>query len=261
LGIRRTSLSWGVPIQPFNSAKVEVAEATVVLLLRSCAIVDRLCSVMAPPPAASVKSAMPDSCALREEANALAAVQPLLATRQALLRSHRKATCWLFFREVAVRSVANNSETLLSCRICRPDVVSSTGWEEVKGSRGGLVRYSSTSGTSAMRTHVKNVHPKEGMALDRALAMAAAAMTGIGTDESLLKASRSNVANSDAVGSISLGKRDSPGDEVTAPEQTFVKKRREESKAEILRSIHRIQATIDGLHSALEVVKRQMQSL
>lgn len=222
---------------------------------------------MAPPPA-GVTAAAPGaldapSPAMREEAAALAAVQPLLSTRQALLRAHRKATCWLFFRQVAIRSTENNLETLLSCRICRPDVVTSAAWEEVKGSRGGLVRYSSTSGTSAMRTHVRNVHQKEGMALDRAVAMAS--MQGAVGKESPLEVAEGGVGGEAAMAASVLGKRavERPDADAPAPGAGAegVKRQRAEAKAEIARSLEEMQATIDGLQGSLDAVKRQVQSL
>jgi hypothetical protein len=223
---------------------------------------------MAPSPA-GVASAMdvtldPAPAPLPDDAAALAAVQPLLAARATLLRAHRKATCWLFFREVGVRpaSAAGSLETLLACRICRPDVVNNAGWEEVRGSRGGLVRYSSTSGTSAMRTHVKNVHRKEAMALDRAVAIATpisgGADAGAGPDGA------SAVPGGGGAGGVAssvAGKRGAPAGGTPPPGQGAQKRPRDEAHADVRRSIAELEGVVRSLHGALETLRRNVDSL
>lgn len=205
---------------------------------------------MVPPPAALppiIVSEPMTGSALPNDATALAVVKPLLAARESLLRTHRKATCWLFFREVGVRHATGGTpgmETLMACRICRPDVVDADAWALVRGSRSGLVRYSNTSGTSSMRTHVKNCHRKEAMALDRAVALVSP--DGGDTDREVAGVASSTTG--------STGKRSAPAESATEAS----KRMKGDSKAEILLSIQEIEGTIASLSGAVDELKRKV---
>lgn len=188
-------------------------------------------------------------------------IDQLLASRGDLLRAHRKATCWLFFKEVGVRSAATRGaeETLLACRICRPQISDVHSWEAVRGARGGLVRYSSTTGTSAMRTHVRNVHREEAELVDRALSYSPSQdrpdnpLTG--TIPSPQSATLVHSPDHESM-------RKRPASTLTSahPHVSATKRRREDVKTDILLSIQGIEAAMAGLYAAVESLKTKVQT-
>lgn len=212
-------------------------------------------SEMVPPHTSAVQpspaSEVPPAPGVPSEAAALAIVKPLLAACDSLQRGHRKATCWLFFREVGSRpatGVALGLETLLACRVCRPDVVDADGWVAVRSERrSGLVRYSKTSGTSAMRTHVNKFHRNEANAVDRAVAFAS-------TDTEGMNGHAGGAGSAAATGSA--GKRSAPvGSATVGPKRV-----KDDTKGEILQAIGEIEGTIASLHSAVEALKRKVDN-
>lgn len=190
-------------------------------------------------------------------------VDELLAARGALLRAHRKAACWLFFNEVGIRPAAmcGAEETLLACKICRPHVTDTASWEAVRGARGGLVRYSSTSGTSAMRTHVRNVHRAEAEAIDRVLAASDSneqvTTTAVVTVPSPQSATLVHSPEHSHVRKRTLATLASSNPHLT----TSSKKRRGDVKSEILLSIQSIEASMAGLYASVENLKSRIQAL
>jgi hypothetical protein len=110
---------------------------------------------------------------IADDTSSFALIEPMLSSRAALVKLHRKAICWVFFREVGTRFAANGNseESLLACRLCRPAIADTDDWQSVRGPRGGLVRYSSATGTSAMRTHVRSVHSAVAISVERAIAV------------------------------------------------------------------------------------------
>lgn len=224
---------------------------------------------MAPPPAvaAAADPAAPIAAApiVPADPKTNSILEPLLVYRDALLRSHRKATCWLFFREVAVRPASDNERTLetcLACRLCRPDVISLDRWDAVKGNRNGLVRYSSTKGTAAMRTHVKNAHLKEIVAMDRALAMANSAGVGGATDAAVGRALSVSAGETGETGVNAQGKRSLDEGAASAACDCAAKKQaRENAMADIVNVVKDMEVAIASLHASLDGVKRYLDSM
>lgn len=219
---------------------------------------------MAPPPAvaASAGAAAPTAAApvLHPDPKVSLILEPLLVHRDELLRSQRKATCWLFFREVAVRPSAVNDrvfDTCLACRICRPDIVSLDRWDAAKGNRSGLVCYSSSKGTAAMRHHVKNAHLKESMAIDRALSLTPS-FPGMSRAEGA--AERPAVSATSQLNDLGKRRLDT-GNSSTDLDGEAKKRAREGAKAGIVKVVQDMEVAIASLQASLDGVKRQLQDL
>lgn len=185
--------------------------------------------------------------------DALELLQPLLASREDLLRMQRKSTCWLFFRDVGARKCSGDanggSETMLACRICRPDVVDLAGWDKVTGSRSGLIRYSDATGTSAMRAHVKNCHGVVSTVLERAVALA------IPDDDPSI---------ADEGGALPLGKKRAmpTHDRAACPSP---KKRASQltsdEKSDLWESVNMLEATLNSTACVLSGLKTKLEKL
>lgn len=184
------------------------------------------------------------------DAVALDMVKPLLVSRASLHRTNRKATCWLFFREVGIQPEEDSApgmETLLACRCCQPNVVDSATWASVWANRSGLVKYSDLIGTSEMRAHVKSRHRGEALALERTIAFVTPhfkdeGVVGVGGDEAL------------AMGST--GKRSVPEGSATMEP----KKMKAEANEDIFQTIGEIEGTIGALSETVEALKRKVDS-
>lgn len=184
------------------------------------------------------------------DAVALDMVKPLLVSRASLHRANRKATCWLFFREVGIqpeKDGASGMETLLGCRCCQPNVVDSTTWASVWANRSGLVKYSDLIGTSEMRAHVKSRHRGEALALERTIAYV---MPHFKEEDAV------GVGGEEALATGSTGKRSVPGGSAMVEP----KRMKAEASEEILQTIGEIEGTIGALSETVEALKRKVDS-
>jgi hypothetical protein len=140
----------------------------------------------------------------------------------------------------------------------------------VRGARGGLVRYSSMTGTSAMRTHVRNVHRAESEAIERSIAV-----EGAKEEREADVAGRSSQAMDNGGSSVPcpsvetvVGVQDQPSRKRsqsyklnTSPQSSSSKKRREEAKNEILLAVQSLQSHVAEVSASLDSLRDRVQNL